>query len=277
MSTDRNVSGSFSLGSSATLPGSQSSAPGTSASVPSKAATFFGGHAEITPVPPREAGRVLNQFHNSVAVALIFLPVVVGLIGGFGMILTGMSFAGTHGIVTMIFVLSGFAIGGGSILVLLRYQHFLPSVYLRAIATSVFADRTGTLVRPTDEGVLFMEILPRSSFGKLGPASDIGFFQIDREAKELRFEGDSKRYRIPYAALKGCKVESIRLDSDKWGTDLYFVTVLTVITSSGSREIALHAKQLKFQRRRMPERQAEAEDLCDAIQEATASQSAGVR
>jgi hypothetical protein len=122
-----------------------------------------------------------------------------------------------------------------------------------------------------DPEAQFLEILPRSSWDKLGPASDIGFFRINREKSELQFEGDAKRYRVPFSAVQSCEVEAIRLSSDQWGTDQYFATVLKVNTANGSREIPLHTKQLSFQKRRMPQRQAEAEALSAAIQEAVAS------
>jgi hypothetical protein len=237
----------------------------------SSTATLSGDYAEISSVPKREANKVLNPFNNGVATALIFLPVVVGLGGGIGLIVLGLAFADTNQAVTAASVLAGFAVGVLSILVLLRYQHFLSSRYLKYVATSAVAQRSNPLVPAGDSGALFLEILPRSSWDKLGPASDIGFFRIHREASELQFEGDAKRYRIPFSAVQSCEVEAIRLSSDQWGTDQYFATVLNVNTANGAREIPLHAKQLMFEKRRMPQRQAEAEALCAAIQEAVAS------
>jgi hypothetical protein len=234
-------------------------------------ATLSGDYAEINSVPKREANKVLSPFHTGVATALIFLPVVVGLGGGIGLIVLGLAFADTSSAVTAGCVLAGFAVGVLSILVLLRYQHFLSSHYLKCVATSAVGQRSNPLVPASDPDAFFLEILPRSSWDKLGPASDIGFFRIHREASELQFEGDAKRYRIPFSAVQSCEVEAIRLNSDQWGTDQYFATVLHVNTANGSREIPLHGKQLTFQKRRMPQRKAEAEALCAAIQEAVAS------
>jgi hypothetical protein len=227
--------------------------------------------AEISSVPKKESGRVLTSFHTSVAAALVFLPAVVGLGGAIGFIVLGLAFADTSSAITATCVFTGFAIGILSILVLLRYQHFLSSHYLRCVAASTFADRAQPLVAANDKDAQFLEILPRSAWDQLGPPADIGFFRINRQSRELQFEGDAKRYRIPFSAVQSCEVEAIRLSSDQWGTDQYFATALTVNTANGSREIPLHTKQLTFQKRRMPQRQAEADALCEAIQQAVAS------
>lgn len=57
----------------------------------------------------------------------------------------------------------------------------------------------------------------------------------------------------------------MQLESDRWSTDEYCVVVLVVNTDSGVRELPLATKPLNFTRRRMPERQAEAKELCEAI------------
>jgi hypothetical protein len=105
-------------------------------------ATLSADVAEITSVPKREANKVLNPFNTGVATALIFLPVVVGLGGGIGLIGLGLAFADTSSAVTGCCVLAGFAVGILSILVLLRYQHFLSSQYLKCVATSAVGQRT---------------------------------------------------------------------------------------------------------------------------------------
>ena len=39
-------------------------------------------------------------------------------------------------------------------------------------------------------------------------ASDVGFLLVDRGRKDIRFEGDRERWRIPVSALSYCEVES---------------------------------------------------------------------
>jgi len=38
-------------------------------------------------------------------------------------------------------------------------------------------------------------------------AADTGFLAVDARRREIRFEGDKERYRIPAAALLSCEVE----------------------------------------------------------------------
>ncbi len=121
-------------------------------------------------------------------------------------------------------------------------------------------------------GVVFLDIVPRSNWGRTmaEPATDVGLLAIDRSRQLLLFEGDNKRYRIPFAAVTSCEVAEIRMDSDQWGTDLYYATVLTAETASGSREIPLCGRQLTLQKRRMEQRRQQAEELCETIQQALA-------
>lgn len=99
----------------------------------------------------------------------------------------------------------------------------------------------------------------------LEPATDIGLFVIDHDKRELRFEGDRKRYRIPFDAVTACEVEPIRLNSDEWGNDLYFATVLTVETPTGAREIPLCGRHLEVGARRMRQRETQANEFCARI------------
>jgi hypothetical protein len=221
--------------------------------------------AEITPVPRQDAKVVLSSTNIAIATALILLPAVAGLVGGVGLIALGLSQAGGNQAITATCVLCGIGWGVMCILVLLRHQHFLASNYQARVARNAFSRRTGCVVDPSAPAVRFVEIVPRSSFAKWGPASDIGFLAIDAANRQLCLEGDCKRYVMPLDAIVSCEVEAVQLESDQWGTDQYFVVVLAVNTESGIRELPLAAKPLAFKRRRMADRQAEAEELCEAI------------
>lgn len=221
--------------------------------------------AEITAVPRQDAKVVLSPTHVAVATALILLPVAAGLVGGLGLIALGISLASVNQAITAACVLGGLGWGALCIVVLLRHQHYLASHYQRRVARAAFERRTGCLVNPGDPEARWLEILPRSSFAMWGPASDIGFLAIDQAHRELRLEGDAKRYVMPFESIVSCEVEAVKLESDQWGTDQYFVVVLTVNTDSGVRDLPLATKPLTLARRRMPERQAEAEELCQAI------------
>jgi len=221
--------------------------------------------AQITAVPRQDANVVLSPTNVAISTALILLPAAAGLVGGLGLVALGVSLASVNQAITAACVLGGIGWGVLCILVLLRHQHYLASNYQLRVARTAFERRTGCLANPGDRSARFVELLPRSSFAKWGPANDIGFLAIDPANRQLRLEGDAKRYTMPFESIVSCEVEAVKLDSDQWGTDQYFVVVLVVNTDSGVRDLPLATKPLTFARRRMPERQAEAEELCEAI------------
>jgi hypothetical protein len=223
--------------------------------------------AEITSVPRAEARQVLTSANIGIATVLTLLPIPVGLASLIGGIAAGLTLGLAHPAVTPVCIIAGFVGAAASVLVLLRYQQFLPSRYLYSVARRAFSRRRDPLVRFNDPDVGFVDIVPRSNWGRtmLEPATDIGLFRIDPERRELLFEGDSKRYRIPFAAVAACEVEPIRLDADQWGNDLYYATVLTIDTETGPRELPLCGRHLTFQKRRMPQREQQAGELCTRI------------
>jgi hypothetical protein len=221
--------------------------------------------AEITPVPRSDAKVVLSPTNVAIATALILLPAGLGLVGGVGLIALGLSLANVNQAITAGCMLGGIGWGVLCILVLLRHQHYVANNYQARVARTAFERRTGGVVNPGDANARFVEILPRSSFAKWGPAADIGFLAIDAANRQLLLEGDAKRYVMPADSIVSCEVESVQLESDQWGADQYFVVVLTVNTDSGIRELPLANKPLTFASRRMAERQAEAEELCEEI------------
>jgi hypothetical protein len=244
--------------------------PADSGSSPSSTASL----AEITPVPRNEAGQVLSEGHIWIATLVTLLPLVTAIVGGGGLIASGIYFFADHNqLLTGLFVVAGLAVGAASIQVLLRFQQVLPSRYLRSVARRAFAHRAQPLVRFGDPDAEFVDIVPRSNWGRTmkEPATDIGLLRIDSARRQLLFEGDAKRYRIPFEAVTNCTVESIRMDTDQWGTDLYYLTLLEIETSGGARELPLSSRHVQFQSRRMAERQAEAEALCERILQAIAS------
>lgn len=223
--------------------------------------------AEIRSVPRSDAGKVLSGCNIWISVGLTLLPIPVGLASLIGGIAAGVILGGANPALAGACVVAGIAGAVGSVIVLLQFQHFLPSRYFRSVARRAFAGRKDPLVRFEDADAEFVDIVPRSNWGRtmLEPATDIGLLRIDHDRRELLFEGDSKCYRIPFAAVRECEVEAIRLDADDWGNDLYFATVLTFETATGTREMPLAGRHLTFRKRRMPQREEQAEQLCARI------------
>jgi hypothetical protein len=228
---------------------------------------------EIVPVSKREAGQVLTSHHIGVETALTLLPIATGMIGGFGGLGLALYLSGRNVALAWLCGGAGAAIAVASVVVLLRFQQFLPSRYLWWVVRRSIARRVDPLVSVNDTEVEFVDIVPRSHWGKtmLEPATDTGLFRIDHARRELLLEGDQKRYRIPFAAVTDCHVEEIRMDADEWGNDLYYVTLLIVETATGPREIPLAGRHLRLEVRRMPQRCRQAQEFCARILMALAS------
>jgi hypothetical protein len=162
---------------------------------------------------------------------------------------------------------AGLACGITAVVALVSFQHVLASRFLRWKACHSFAGRLDPLVRPDDSDAVFVDFLPRGHWGQnmLEPATDIGFFKIDHRRRELLWEGDLKRCHMPFDAVTDCRVEDYALGREQWEADRHFVTVLTVETSTGPREIPLACRHLNFSPRRAAQRRSEAHDLCSRI------------
>jgi hypothetical protein len=226
-----------------------------------------GCFAEIAPVSSADRGHVLNSWNLWVAAALTLLPIPVGLIGGFGGLGLGAYLSSRNPALAGVCAALGLVCGVLSVLALVSFQHVLASRFLRSVACRRFALRVDSQVHPDAAHVDFVDVIPRSHWGQLmlEPATDIGFFAIDQSRRELLLEGDSKRYRIPFGAVASCQIEEYALGREQWEADLHFVTVLTVETANGPREIPLAGRHLAFHSRRAAERRAQAQELCGRI------------
>jgi len=226
-----------------------------------------GRQAEIVAVPRNEAGCVLNALNAWIAAALVLLPIPVGLIGGIGGLGLAAYLYGRSPALVGLHALVGVACGAACLVALVFFQQVLASRFLRWRAWQSFAGRVNPLVRHDDPDATFVDFLPRGHWGQnmLEPATDIGFFKIDHSRRELLLEGDLKRYRIPFDAVANCAVEDYTMGREQWEADRHFVTVVTVETSTGPREIPLSCRHLMFTPRRAPERRAQANDLCSRI------------
>jgi hypothetical protein len=237
------------------------------ASPGSAAPTTRGRIAEITAVPTTDARYLLNSFNTGMATGLTLLPILVGafsLLGGVGV---GISIYGKVPVAATILIGLGILCSVLSVVALVAYQQFLAGRYLRWIARWTFSRRSDLLVRPDDPEAVFIDIIPRSHWGEamVEPATDMGFFTIDHDHRELLFEGDVKRYRIPFEAVGSCQIEEYSLGHEQWKADVHFVTVLTVETATGPREIPLSGRHLEFRSRRAAERRLQAHAFCNRI------------
>jgi hypothetical protein len=234
---------------------------------PAPAAAKANRLTETSLVPSHEARRVLTSLHTCIGAALSLAPIAAGLMWGGGGLLIGFSLWDRTLGLAITAAVGGLLIGTLSILVLVYYQQFLASRYYRLIARIAFARRKAPLVRSGNQAALFLDVIPRSHWGKnmLEPATDLGFFLIDHESRALLFEGDTRRYCIPFESIKTCRIEEYCLDSDRREKSPYYVVILDTETTTGPREVPFACRHLDRRPCRAPQRHAQALALCTDI------------
>jgi hypothetical protein len=102
------------------------------------------------------------------------------------------------------------------------------------------SQRPDPLVDPRNAEAIFTEVIPRRNWGQISlqNADDLGLLVVDAERRQLLFEGDAKRYRVPAAAVVSCEVELMNpgAESNPHGVPIG-LTVLTIRDHLGQREI----------------------------------------
>lgn len=83
--------------------------------------------------------------------------------------------------------------------------------YLRQVAYHTISSRPDRIVNPYDQGVIFVEIqsLQSGTRRSVKANSEIGFLQVYDANREICFEGDDQRMRIPVGAILTCHVEEV--------------------------------------------------------------------
>jgi hypothetical protein len=210
----------------------QPEVPASSANAPT------GPVADIKPVEPDYAGKVLTKRNAAVATALIFAG-LLSLFGGLGIMLWGGMTAfpdknspqdvppakKAAGIALL--TLGGLTFAGTALFFLINPTYLGNRFILRKVREE-FSRRPKCLVDPNDPDALFVEIVPKLNWGRmtLETASDLGFLKLDPRRKEILFEGDKERFRIPAEAITYCAVEFfIEGQGSHAATKIYFVVL----------------------------------------------------
>lgn len=178
-----------------------------------------GALAEITPVEPDFAGRVLTKrnaiigtAYSFAALLLLFAGVGLAAFGGITafpdkqsnqVVSPGKKFAGMA-----ILSVGGILFLGTAIFFLANPTYF-GNRFLLKVVKREFGRRAKRLVESEDPDALFVEIVPKLTWGKLGleNAREIGYLRVDESKRQILFEGDRERWRIPAAAITSCGVE----------------------------------------------------------------------
>ena len=132
--------------------------------------------------------------------------------------------------VGLVLFAAALASAGFALYWLLRNVTRIASKYVRWRADHEFHARPDRIVAPNDSDAMFVEIVPRKNWGKLmlETASDVGYLLVDERRREVVFEGDCERCRIPGGAIQSCYVEAVAFGD--------ITTYFTVVRAALDRE-----------------------------------------
>jgi len=205
--------------------------------------------AQIEVLPPEHSGKILSA--RTVA-AIRALSVVSPLLWvlGLGLALwggmpreTGGGLSQTHVMSRPILFSFGAVMLGLSALVSMRD---LKNRWLRHVARREIKSRFDSLLDPDAPDTRFVEVVPKSNWSAAGMrenAVDVGFLAIDYQKKNVLFEGDNERYRIPSAAIIKCEHDfySRSTTIDKYGARcevrFHFVVVTIRVSERSTVEV----------------------------------------
>ncbi len=232
---------------------------------------------DIRPLGADDAGRVLTKRNALIGNAFAFAALLL-LFGAIGLAAWGGITAFPDDKSTRTVSPEAKAVGiaalatGGLLFVGIAVFFFANPTYLGnrfllKVVKREFARRTGCLVDPTDPEAVFVEIVPKLNWGKLAleSASDVGFLRADKARRQLLFEGDKERWRIPAAAILSCDVDFFVEGQGTAAARKIYYTVLRARhpTRFWETPIRERAGTGLFQSGR---RKKAAEQLCAAIQ-----------
>jgi hypothetical protein len=220
------------------------------------------GRAEIAPVPAPYGGTILTRRHILTEAAIGLSPTILALAACAALISYGVYFRAELGIPHFI------GLGGATGVLLvgwiwygLRYESFLPSVYIHRVARHEFRQRPDSWVDADNPDALYVQVIPRSRWTKimLENAADLGFLLVDQARRVILFEGDRERWRIPAEAVISCDLEYFSPGSATEGPLRHCVAVLRARTADGIWEAPLTQWHIRRGKRTNMERQEDAE------------------
>jgi hypothetical protein len=231
-----------------------------------EASPGHGAVVEVRPIPSIDAGKIMSQRMILLGNLLSLMPLVM-LVVGLLLALTGFFWMKGAAETTRIAV-SG---SGGLILLtgglMMRDVGWLSRRALVGRARTAVGMRADALVRPEDPGAIFVQVVPRERWGKLmlDTASDVGFVKLDVRRRELLFEGDRERYRIPGDAILSCEVEKAVYGTAREPYETcVFLSVLRARGPDGVFEAPL-GQRAGLGHRTAPARREWAEQFCRRI------------
>ncbi len=180
-----------------------------------------GALIEVQPIPAADAHKVLTKAGiamgnlAALSVLVVFIGSIVGMAAPMIMVFNAVS--NSHHVnpiiaaLAVLVSLAFFVLFCLSIYMALKNPGVVGNRYYWFRSRSSIASRLNKWVdpqRPAGSETYFNGIVPRERWGKLAMemATDIGFTEIDPRRREIRFEGDVQRFRIPISAITNCQM-----------------------------------------------------------------------
>lgn len=203
-----------------------------------------GVYADVRAIDPQFAGRIMSKGNFAIGQLLAVIPVFI-LIPSFILVMAAILTLNPKPNDPQIFNLSKeqaqLALEIGLPLVVVSsiwgifFQSRLSNGYIMAVARREIKRRPDAILEPGGDSQ-YVSIIPRENWnrGTFKSSKDTGFLTVDASRREIRFEGDKERYRIPVDALLSCDiVKSVYLSTAKPTAPGYFMVVLQAQTASG--------------------------------------------
>jgi len=168
---------------------------------------------EIKAIEPEYAGKAFSRGMLWGGTILTFVPLLI-FIGGFGLVAWAATILEggvppTEKFIAFGMLAAGIVSGVGGMIMALTNPSYIACKILQNRLRRELARRPKRMVEPDNPEALFVEIVPKANWGrlKLSWASDVGLLLLDQAKRELLFEGDRERFRIPADAITYCGFE----------------------------------------------------------------------
>ncbi|HLN29717.1 MAG TPA: hypothetical protein VK395_18370 [Gemmataceae bacterium] len=124
--------------------------------------------------------------------------------------------------------------------------------------------RSDHWVSAQDPEAIYVSIIPRENFAKFKWTmdSDLLLARFDAEKHRLLMEGDSDRYRIPWAAVFACQPLCFYHPTDHQHRNQLWMVRLLVQMEQGQQELLLSVGQTDFRNRTNQRRLRAAQEFC---------------
>ncbi|MBN1900117.1 PrsW family intramembrane metalloprotease [Candidatus Sumerlaeota bacterium] len=208
---------------------------------------------EVKSIPPESAGKILTKktIYNLILFAILdavfYIFYVILIVTGFAFLCLSYLKYPEFPVPSFIGYPAGFLMFGCGVFLFIKINFIrkkdksLEMRYLMKRCIRIMKERhlEDLFVSPDDPEKILVEIVPRYNWGKmmLENASDVGFLKLDIEKKEILYEGDNIRFRIPSETILSCNMEkAIRLSS------CFHLIVIKVKIYGGRREFCLRRR-----------------------------------